>query len=130
MDEASRDNAGKPEWDLVDFEALEPMVRVLEFGAKKYAKDNWKKGGKLSTSAMIMASLLRHTYAILKGELRDKESGELHIGHIMCNAMFWARLHGMVPKEDKGVILDRYYPSERTVFRRAILNAMEEYKNQ
>lgn len=95
MEEASRDNAGKPEWGLVDFDALEPMVRVLEFGKKKYGESNWRKGGKLLTSVKILESLMRHTFAILRGELRDKESGELHIGHIMCNAMFWSRLHGL-----------------------------------
>lgn len=80
-----RYNEGKPRWSLVDFKSLEPMVKVLEFGALKYAPDNWKKG--LSVKSTI-ESLLRHTFALLEGEMNDKESKLPHIGHILCNAMF------------------------------------------
>ena len=93
--EGSRDNSSKLDWSLVDFDALEPLVKVLAFGEKKYSRDNWKLGGKLFTSLSIMNSLLRHAFAIVKGETHDPESGELHIGHIMCNCMFWSRLIGM-----------------------------------
>ena len=41
---AERHNEGKIKWSLVPFRALEPMVQVLMFGAKKYSPDNWKKG--------------------------------------------------------------------------------------
>lgn len=37
-DKALRYNEWKPEWTLVDFDSLESMVRVLEFGSKKYTK--------------------------------------------------------------------------------------------
>lgn len=94
-EEGTRDNTGKLDWSLVDFEALEPMVKVLEFGAKKYERDNWKKGGKLFTSLSILNSLMRHVFALVSGETHDLESGLPHIGHIMCNAMFWSRLIGM-----------------------------------
>lgn len=36
--QALRYNEWKPEWSLVDFGSLEPMVRGLEYGAKKYTK--------------------------------------------------------------------------------------------
>ena len=39
-----RENQGKLQWGLVPQSALEPMVRVLEFGANKYGIGNWKKG--------------------------------------------------------------------------------------
>lgn len=38
-----RCNNGKLKWTLVDYNALEPLVEVLEFGAKKYSSNNWKK---------------------------------------------------------------------------------------
>lgn len=82
-----RFNKGKLRWSLVDFPSLEPMVKVLEFGAEKYDDHNWKKG--LSTTE-ICESLLRHLTAYLDGEDSDKESGISHIGHIQCNAMFLA----------------------------------------
>lgn len=82
---ASRFNTGKSKWSLVDMDALEPMVKVLEFGAQKYEANNWKKGLPFT---QILDSLLRHTQAIMRGEDIDQESGLPHIGHIMCNAMF------------------------------------------
>ena len=88
-DKALRFNDGKLQWSLVDFESLEPMVKVLEFGAKKYAPNNWKKG--LETTKII-ESMLRHTFALLKGENNDPESGINHVGHIQCNAMFLAKM--------------------------------------
>jgi hypothetical protein len=39
-----RYNTGKLKWSLVSWKALEPMVRVLMFGAEKYDSHNWKKG--------------------------------------------------------------------------------------
>lgn len=84
---AMRFNTGKPQWSLVDFPSLEPMVRVLEFGAQKYARDNWKQGLYVNK---ICDSLLRHTFALLSGEDNDPESGMPHVGHIQCNAMFLA----------------------------------------
>lgn len=83
---AMRFNDGKLKWSLVHFKSLEPLVEVLMFGAKKYSPDNWKKG--LDTQE-IMESMMRHVTAIMDGETKDPESGLPHIGHIMCNAMFY-----------------------------------------
>ncbi len=82
---ADRFNNGKPKWSLVDFSALIPLVQVLEFGAEKYSKDNWKKG---LPHTQIIDSMQRHIVAILDGQDIDPESNLPHIGHILCNAMF------------------------------------------
>lgn len=84
---ADRFNEGKPQWSLMDFKAMEPMIRVLEYGTKKYARDNWKKG--LSVSSLVDC-MMRHVAAMNAGEMIDKESKLPHIGHIQCNAMFIA----------------------------------------
>jgi len=80
-----RFNNDKLRWSLIDFDSLEDMVRVLEFGAEKYDDNNWKKGLKTTE---ITESLMRHLFAYLRGEDIDPESGLPHTGHIMCNAMF------------------------------------------
>lgn len=85
MEKGLRYNNGKIRWSLVDFDALEDMVKVLEFGASKYNDHNWKKG--LNTTE-VCESLMRHLTAYLRGEDKDPESGLSHIGHIQCNAMF------------------------------------------
>lgn len=86
---ALRYNDGKPQYSLLDLQALEPCVRVLEFGALKYSRDNWKKGMPVTK---IIDSLLRHLGALRSGELLDPESGLPHIGHIQCNALFLGNL--------------------------------------
>ena len=95
---ALRYNEGKPQWSLVDFESLEDLVRVLEFGANKYSPNNWKKG---LDNTKIIDSMLRHVFAYLRGEDKDPESELSHIGHIMCNAMFLAYMHKHRPDLDK-----------------------------
>ena len=35
-------DSGKPDYSLLPWDAVEDVVRVLDFGAKKYARDNWK----------------------------------------------------------------------------------------
>lgn len=81
----TRYNAGKLKWSLVSWRALEPMIKVLMFGAAKYSPNNWKKG---LTYTEICESLQRHMNSFLEGEDNDKESKLEHIGHILCNAMF------------------------------------------
>lgn len=82
---AMRFNSDKLRWSLVDFDALDDMVKVLEFGAKKYDDNNWKKGLK---TPEIFESIMRHLVAYMRGEDIDSESGLPHTGHILCNAMF------------------------------------------
>ena len=84
---ADRLNAGKLQWSLVDFTALEPMVRVLMKGAQKYSPENWKNG--LSYTS-ILDSTMRHMTAFKAGEDLDPETGEPHTAHMLCNLMFLA----------------------------------------
>lgn len=84
---AQRHNAGKLRWSLVDFESMEDMLRVLEFGAGKYSPDNWKLG---LNKDELLESAIRHLMALMRGEEMDKESGLPHNGHVMCNMMFYS----------------------------------------
>lgn len=85
-EKADRFNQGKPQWSLVDFKSLEPLVRVLEFGALKYERENWKKG---HVKSELLDSAMRHMAAMIDGEEIDPESGLPHSAHIMCNMMFY-----------------------------------------
>lgn len=87
--EAVKADAGKPDWSLVPFEALEGMVNVLEFGAKKYSRNNWQTGGGFRWTR-VLASCLRHIFAFMRGEDVDPESGLSHISHAQCNLLFLA----------------------------------------
>jgi hypothetical protein len=90
--EGLRYNEGKAKWSLVPQSSLLPMVRVLEFGAKKYDSYNWMKGMSITE---ICESLKRHLDAFMEGEDNDPESGLPHLGHIQCNALFlsWMMEH-------------------------------------
>lgn len=93
---ALRYNEGKPQWTLVDFKSLEPLVRVLEFWARKYTRNNWK--GEMPRDKLL-DSLIRHVIALQGGEENDKESGLPHIGHILANAMFYSYHHAKLCEE-------------------------------
>jgi len=82
-----RFNAGKPQltFPMSTGIALEGVARVMEFGAIKYERDNWKKG---LDPESILDSMLRHISAYLDGEYIDSDSGLPHIDHISCNALF------------------------------------------
>lgn len=86
MKKAMRFNDGKPRWGLVHFKSLIPLVRVLEFGTKKYVPGDWKNG---LDKQEILESAFRHLISLMDGEEYDNESGISHIGHIMANMMFY-----------------------------------------
>lgn len=71
--------------DLIDAESIEGLAAVLTFGAKKYAAHNWRGG---ISNSRLLAAMLRHTFAIMRGEYTDPESGLPHIDHVGCCWMF------------------------------------------
>lgn len=71
-------------YDLVPFQEItDAYVRVAEYGARKYAAWNWSRG---LPRVQILCSLLRHAFAYLRGEERDRDSGLSHADHILWNA--------------------------------------------
>ncbi len=90
MEQGDRFNEGKLKWSLISWKAMEPMIKVLMFGAKKYSPNNWKKGVSITETC---ESLQRHLNAFIDGEDNDPESKIEHVGHILCNAMFLSYMH-------------------------------------
>lgn len=82
----SKYDDAKPDWSLVQWRALDKYVRVLTFGATKYARDNWRQVPNLRHR--YLAAALRHVAAYAVGESKDKESGEHHLAHAICCLMF------------------------------------------
>lgn len=83
-------DSDKPDMSLLSSVAMEELAKVLTFGKQKYAAHNWRKG--ISTSRLVGAAL-RHTFAFLKGETYDPETGLHHMAHAMCCCMFILELH-------------------------------------
>lgn len=86
-DKAIKYDNGKTDWQLMPFEAIEEINKVLEFGAKKYSAFNWAEGSGFRYSRIIN-SLLRHIFAYMRGEDKDPESGLSHLAHAGCNIVF------------------------------------------
>lgn len=107
--EALRYNKGKLRWSMMDFKSVEDMIRVLEFGAKKYHRDNWRLGLKYTE---VIDSLMRHLNEIMAGNDTDEETGLPHAAHIMCNSMFLSSM-----MRDKPDFDDRYYRKGRADYR-------------
>lgn len=90
--EAKKLDIGKPQLSLNPPEALAAMAQAFEYGARKYARNNYKKG--MAWTRLIDAAL-RHITAFAHGEDIDSESGNGHIAHALaCLAMLeYCRIH-------------------------------------
>jgi len=80
-----KEDLGKPEWDLLPYDALLPVVKVFTSGAKKYTRHNWRSGMLWSRP---MGAILRHITAWWEGEDLDSDSGEHHLAHVIAEALF------------------------------------------
>lgn len=115
---AQREKLNVLTYDLVPFQEItDAYTRVAEFGAKKYAAWNWSKG---LPRVQILGSLLRHTFAYLRGEECDSDSGLSHTDHIIWNAatlvhnVHWNLADGrrVEPHRDYKKTLDRSETNE------------------
>lgn len=84
-------DSGKPRWSLMMrgcAKALLGVVKVLTFGAKKYADDSWQNVD--NAQVRYTDALYRHLHEIqLHGlDSVDPESGLPHIHHVSTNALF------------------------------------------
>lgn len=87
-----RFNTGKPplSYMLELDKASRGVSRVLEYGASKYSRNNYKNGGPMAAKEFLLDSMLRHAMAYMNGEDLDEESGLPHVYHMACSAMFAA----------------------------------------
>ncbi len=79
-------DSGKLRYDLLPFEQLEEIVKVLTYGANKYAPNNWKLVQE--PIDRYKAATLRHLSAYMQGEELDQESGLPHLAHAGTNILF------------------------------------------
>lgn len=87
---------GKGFFHCIPFIAIEALAKLYEAGAKKYAKDNWKKGIPLSR---FIDAIFRHAFKLSEG-WRDED----HAAAVMWNAagFIWtldAMKRGALPAE-------------------------------
>lgn len=68
----------KTRYDLIPCYPLEQLAKVYTYGAKKYADENWRKG---ISYKRIFSAIMRHCWALWRGEDLDPESGIHHMAH-------------------------------------------------
>jgi len=76
---------GKPEVAHAPTKEIEQIIEVMDFGAAKYDRNNWRGGMEWSRYG---SAALRHIFAWLRGEQNDSESGLHHLAHACCCLLF------------------------------------------
>lgn len=79
-------DGGKLRWSLLPAGTVMEVVKVMEYGAVKYAIDSWKKvpNGRVR----YYDAAMRHMEAWYNGEVKDPETGLHHLAHATCNLFF------------------------------------------
>lgn len=102
-----KDIAGrsKPQLGLIPTNAMVPVARVMELGAKKYGPYNWRY-----TPIGLMTylhAMKRHIEDVINGIDIDPESGEPHLAHIASGAMIVldAKAKGTL-REDRPTVVE------------------------
>lgn len=71
---------------LLPMESVIDVIKVLMFGSKKYADDNWKIVP--DAHKRYKDASMRHLMAYFAGEKNDEETGLSHLSHCVCCLLF------------------------------------------
>lgn len=75
----------KIRWDLIPYDAVNEIAKVLTFGAAKYEARNWEKGMNWSRA---FGALQRHLTRWFHGQDKDKETRLTHLANAGCCLFF------------------------------------------
>ena len=86
-DRFKKNDQGKPRFSIVCdlMDELGLINNVMEFGAAKYGRDNWKQA---PTSSRYVDAGIRHLLQARGTTPSDDESGMPHLAHAACNILF------------------------------------------
>lgn len=116
-DKGSKYDDNKPDHSLFSEDWLDEVARVLTFGKKKYAADNWRRG---IEQRRLIAAARRHINDFSRGQDLDNESNLAHLAHASCCLMFAYELLKTHPELD-----DRYKaPKEELTTREMAIKAI------
>lgn len=90
-----KDDSEKPDWSLLPMEQVEAIVEVLDYGVKKYSRNNWQYIINDPINRYFAAAM-RHLKEWKEGNVFDKESNLPHLAHAACCLLFlmWFEDHG------------------------------------
>jgi hypothetical protein len=81
--------APKPDWTLFPWVGAGRALEAVQYGAKKYTPGDWRTR---YTRAQLMAKVMRHLTADLRGEHVDAESGIPHVACACADLLFLLEL--------------------------------------
>ena len=81
----TKHDTDKDPWDLLPWDAMCEIVKILAFGAKKYAPRNWEQGIGYSR---LFAATQRHITSWWARQDNDLETGRSHLAHAACCVCF------------------------------------------
>jgi hypothetical protein len=102
-----RYNSGKAEIHQIPTSTFIGISKVLMYGAKKYEKNNFRKG---MVWTIPYDCLMRHMFSWLDGQEVDEESGLSHLYHAAANIMMLIEYEKTCPELD-----DRFKGKKRGV---------------
>ncbi len=80
-----KNDDGKDPWQLVPWDAVREVTKILLFGMKKYEKRNWERG--MDWDRLFRATI-NHLTAWFGREDNDLETGRSHLAHAACCVLF------------------------------------------
>lgn len=93
-EEGIKHDDNKLQLRLIPWESLREVGRVIDYGARRYGEENWKK---VDPPSRYQDALLRHVLEYLCGETHDKETGFHHLAHAATNCLFLIYLETTQP---------------------------------
>jgi Domain of unknown function (DUF5664) len=107
--EGKKNDEGKDPWELLPWDAVEQVVKVLKHGRKKYDARNWEKG--MAWSRLHGAANRHLNPQWFQGrEDFDEESGLYHLAHAACDILF------LIAYQLRGIGLDDRPGTEEVPF--------------
>lgn len=96
-DEGLKFDDDKLAWHLLPIEGVEGMLKVMQFGEKKYGAYNWTLG---MDWHRLFSAVMRHLWAWFRKEELDPESGLPHLYHACCCILMLTSLVEMKKGKD------------------------------
>ena len=99
---AAKFDDGKTSWTLLPVESMRELVNVYDIGAKKYGRENWRKGMEWHR---VFDAMMRHAWAWWGGENRDPVDGQHHLASVAWCALslMWYEIKGVGTDDRHGV---------------------------
>jgi hypothetical protein len=83
--EFKKDDKEKTQWAYLPIKQIEQVARVMDHGAIKYGRNNWRKG---CSYIRMLSAAWRHIVEWMNGNKLDEESGLPHLAHAVCCLLF------------------------------------------